>query len=134
MDVNRLKSEIFFKAHRSSGPGGQNVNKVSSAIELNWDYKNSLVVNDHQKYLIESKLSAWINADGIFKIKSDVFRDQPRNKVECLEKLEDLLKKCFEKPKRRIPTKPTRSSRERKLQSKHQRAEIKTHRRKVDYD
>jgi ribosome-associated protein len=133
MDVLRLKSEIYFKAVRSSGPGGQNVNKVASAIELNWDYRNSLVINDHQKYLIQSKLDAWINSEGVLKIKSDVFRDQPRNKTECLSKLEELLKKCFERPKRRIPTKPTISSREKKLQSKHQRAEIKTHRKKVDY-
>ncbi len=124
-------SEIEFKAIRSSGPGGQNVNKVSSCAQLYWEYQNSASITDDQKLLISLKLENFINKDGILYLRSDEFRDLERNKAKCLEKLNLLLKKAFFKPKPRKKTKPTFSSQLKRLDGKKNRSEIKKNRQKV---
>jgi ribosome-associated protein len=131
MDERKLKSEVFFKAVRSSGPGGQNVNKVSSAAELHWDFLNSLVVSDWQKSMIQKKLESMINVEGILKIRSDRFRDLGQNKRDCLQKLNSALEKCFRSVKPRIATKPKYSAKIKAQDQKRHLSAKKASRRKV---
>ena len=131
--LNRIRSEIQFSAVRSRGPGGQNVNKVSSAAQLKWDFMLSEALSDHQKNLINEKLYNYINKNEELYLRSDEFRDLERNKARCLQKLGELLKKAFHKPKPRKKTKPSRAAKKKRLESKRQRGETKKNRRKVEY-
>jgi len=126
-----IKKEVSFVAVRSRGPGGQNVNKVSSAAVLYWNFASSDLITDQQKELIRYKLQSALNKEGQLYLRSDEFRDLERNKSRCLEKLEMLLRTAFHKPKKRTATKPTRSSKLRKLESKTRRSETKKMRQKV---
>ena len=128
-----IHSEISFSAVRSRGPGGQNVNKVSSAAQLKWDFMLSEFLTEHQKNLINEKLYNYINKNEELYLRSDEFRDLERNKARCLEKLGELLKKAFHKPKTRKKTKPTKASKKKRLDAKRQRGETKRNRKKVDY-
>jgi ribosome-associated protein len=131
MNTFELAKEVDFVAVRSRGPGGQNVNKVSSAAVLYWSFNNSKLITEHQKELIRHKLQSAINKDDQVYTRSDEFRDLERNKSRCLEKLSELLAFAFHKPKKRTATKPTRSSKLRKLESKNRRSETKKMRQKV---
>lgn len=128
-----LISEIQFKAVRSRGPGGQNVNKVSSAAQLTWAYLGSEWLNSEQKFLIQKNLSNCINSENEIYLRSDEFRDLERNKERCLEKLSALLSSAFHKEKPRKATKPTYSSRLKKMESKAKRGAIKKNRQKLDW-
>ncbi len=130
MDFEKIKNEVKFVAVRSRGPGGQNVNKVSSAAVLYWSYTFSPALTDAQKYLIRTKLESVINKEEQVFVRSDEFRDLVRNKDRCLEKLRGLLTSAFHKPKKRKATRPTRASKERKLDGKSHRGDIKKSRSK----
>ena len=133
MDLSRIYAEVNFTAVRSRGPGGQNVNKVSSAAVLFWNFENSVSVTSEQKALIRLKLSSHINKEGEFYIRSDEYRDLERNKFRCLEKLEGLLTQAFHRPKPRRATKPTRASKQRRLESKRRRGDTKRQRGSKDW-
>ncbi len=126
-----IAKEVKFSAVKSRGPGGQNVNKVSSAAVLYWNFSNSAILTELQKYLISTKLSSFINREEEFFIRSDEFRDLERNKARCIEKLGSLLTMAFHKPKPRRPTRPTRSSKQRKHESKTRRGDVKKSRQKI---
>lgn len=128
-----LRHEVSFKATRSRGPGGQNVNKVSSAALLIWDPWGSKIFSDEQKLILVSKLSRYINRDELFTLKSDEYRDLERNKTRCLEKLSQLIEQALTVPKKRKKTKPTKASKERRIHQKKQRSEIKKLRSKFKY-
>lgn len=123
--------EVQFKAIKSRGPGGQHVNKVNSAALLLWDYQKSEALTSEQKKIIALKLEPYINKQGIFYLRSDEFRDLDRNKERCLFKLKTLLTRAFHKPKPRKRTKPTKASKEKRLDEKKQRSEIKRTRKKL---
>ena len=125
MNFEQIRTEIEFVAVRSRGPGGQNVNKVSSAACLYWSYQFSSAVSDFEKHKIAEKLGSYINKDEQVYIRSDEFRDLEQNKRRCLEKLESMLTQAFHRPKVRRATKPTRGSKERKLEAKARRGKIK---------
>lgn len=127
---SEIQKEVSFQAQRSRGPGGQNVNKTNSSVRLQWDFMNSAVLNDEQKNLLYEKLSAWISSDNILAIRSDIHRDQERNKNECLQKLKRLIEGAFFKHKPRKKTKPTRSSKVKRRESKGRRSELKKNRTK----
>lgn len=131
MDFVQIENELNFTAVRSRGPGGQNVNKVSSAAFLTWDYQNSLGLNDEEKYLIKIKLQNHLNKEGELYLRSDEFRDLAMNKSRGVEKLLLLLTQAFHKPKKRKPTRPTRASKAKKRDSKTRRSELKKGRQKV---
>jgi len=128
-----LEREVSFKAVRSSGPGGQNVNKVSSRAQLYWDFKLSNLLTNEQKALVELKLQNLINREGLIFLSSDEFRDLERNKHRCLEKLLQFLTSAFHTPKLRKKTKPSISSRIKKLEKKKKHGIQKSLRRKVDW-
>jgi ribosome-associated protein len=125
--------EWKFTMSRSSGKGGQNVNKLSTKVELHFDYLNSNLLNDEQKNLVAKKLDGFINKDGILKIVSQEDRSQLLNKNNTIEKFYDLLEKAFKKKKKRIPTKRSKESKLKRLKAKKIRSETKKSRGKLDF-
>jgi len=121
-------SEIELVAIRSSGPGGQNVNKVASAIQLRFDIANSSLPDFYKQRLLNLQDSR-ISRLGIIIIKAQRYRDQERNRVDALERLQAVIKSVAVTQKRRIATKPTRASQQRRLESKRKQAQQKALRR-----
>ncbi len=125
IDKNLILKELRFKASRSSGSGGQNVNKVSTKIELRFDIDNSLLLTDNEKDRVKAKLKNRISSENILIISSDSERTQLRNKKKTIEIFFDLLEKALRKPKKRIKTKPTKASKEKRLKEKKIQSEKK---------
>lgn len=122
------ESEISFTFVRSSGPGGQNVNKVASKAVLCWKPMTSALLENRPDVLerLQTLYPSAFNKKGEILLKSQLTRDAIRNREDCLEKLRAMLLRAFRKPKRRIRTKPTRGSNERRLRKKAHNAEKKS--------
>ena len=133
MGPEHFRREVIFKAIRSRGPGGQNVNKVSSAAQMTWEFEHSLLLNEQQKHRVREKLKNLITGEGVLMLRSDEFRDLERNKARCLEKLAAFVTSALHVPKIRKATKPTRSSQVRRRDEKSRRGEVKKMRGKVPY-
>ena len=127
-----LSSEFLFQASRSSGPGGQNVNKVNSKIELRFHIQNSLILSDHQKEILLSKLASRISAEGFLIVVSQRDRSQLSNKEDAIGKAYELMEKALRPVKRRKRTRPTRSSVEKRLTEKRIKSDIKQNRQRLD--
>jgi len=132
LNIPDLSAEFIFQASRSSGPGGQNVNKVNSKIELRFNIQNSLILTDDQKEKLLSKLSTKISLDGFLIVISQRDRSQLVNKEDAIRKFYKLLEKALRPVKRRKSTQPTRSSVEKRLTGKRIKADIKQSRQKLD--
>ncbi len=119
--------EISFTFSRSGGPGGQNVNKVSSKVTLFWNPETSPTFSEEKDAIrkMQTAHPSLFSKDGTLVISSQVFRDQPRNRLECLKKLQAILLQALKKRRGRIPTKPTRGSVFRRLETKARNAEKK---------
>lgn len=126
MNLEILRSEVYYSTQRSQGAGGQHVNKTNSAVTLRWLFAHSNAVNDWEKARISEKLGSRINEIGELFIRSEISRTQLSNKEDAFEKLLELLKGAFFREKKRIPTKPSRSSKRRRLDSKAQHGEKKS--------
>lgn len=130
-----LSSEFVFKTTRSSGPGGQNVNKVSSKVELYFDVNNSQLLNEWQKTRIWELQANKISQEGIFKIVCQVDRSQLRNKELVVAKFYQLLKKTFHIEKARNATKPSKGAVNERIKEKKVRGNIKLARSKnIDFE
>lgn len=125
-------SELEFTAVRSQGAGGQNVNKVSSAIHLRFDIKASSLPEFYKTRLLELK-DKRITKDGVIVIKAQEFREQVLNRNSALERLIELIKSVTVVQRKRIATKPTKGSQKRRLEGKTKRSQVKSLRGKVDY-
>ncbi len=125
--------EIKVNAIRAQGSGGQNVNKVSSAIHLRFDIKASSLPDIYKEKLLKLKDNR-VSKDGIIIIKAQQFRTQKKNKDDALTRLEILIKSAAATRKKRRPTKPTKASKEKRLDSKTRQSKQKKLRGKVDFD
>lgn len=125
MMIPHVESEIYYKTSRSSGSGGQNVNKVSTKVELNFDVTNSKLLTPGKKEIIFAKLGSRINKEGVLKVVVQETRSQFENKEIALKKFRDLLAFAFHRPKKRIKTKISKAAKEKRLQGKKKRSEIK---------
>ena len=118
MDATEILKELKFKAIRSSGAGGQHVNKVSSKIELTFDLENSLSLSDEEKTLLKTKLSSKLTKENVLVLFCDESRSQHRNKEIAIKRFLDLLKMNLIIPKKRKKTKPSKASVKRKAENK----------------
>ncbi len=125
-----LSSEFSFQASRSSGAGGQNVNKVNSRMELRFSVNDSEILNDDEKAILLTKLASKLTDDGILIITSQVSRSQLENKELCIEKFYKLVEKALTPSKPRRPTKPSAASKRKRLNEKKENSEKKQLRRK----
>jgi ribosome-associated protein len=121
----QLLAEVQFSASRSSGPGGQNVNKVNTKIELRFSVQQSAVLDENQKQLIVSKLKNRINNQGELLITSSAERTQWKNREKATQKFLELIEKALTKPRKRKQTKPTEASRLKRIENKKKQAQKK---------
>jgi len=121
----KLQNEISYSATKNSGPGGQNVNKVNTSVELRFNVSKSAFLSDIQKQIILGKVKNKINADDELIMVSRNSRSQLQNKVSVTEKFFQLLEKVLTQPKKRKKTKPTLTSRKKRMKNKKNQSEKK---------
>ena len=131
--VNIPSNEIDIKAVRSTGAGGQNVNKVATAIHLRFDILESSLPDFYKEKLLKLYDSR-ISTNGVISIKAQQFRTQLQNKEDALIRLKNLIKSVSIPKKKRFVTKPSKGAKRKRLDNKAKRGQLKASRRKVDYD
>ncbi|MFB0497853.1 ribosome-associated protein [Mucilaginibacter sp. OAE612] len=127
-----LQKETSYKTSRSGGKGGQNVNKVSSKVELLFSIGSSALFNDEEKLLLTEKLQNRLNKDGYVQVICDEERSQYLNKEKAIERLTSLLTKALQKPKVRKPTKASKAAKAARLDNKKMQS-VKKENRKNDF-
>jgi len=132
MDKDKIISELSFKAVRSSGAGGQNVNKVSSKVVLTFDLNNSQSLSEEEKERSQKKLKSKLTLDGILILNCDEDRSQLKNKEIVIKRFLELIEKSLVTPKERKATKIPKSVIEKRLKDKSSTSEIKQNRKKPD--
>lgn len=127
------ESELHFDYIRASGPGGQNVNKVATAVQLRFDTRASSLPEE-VKLRLTRIAGKRMTDDGILLIEAKQFRTQEKNREDAIQRFVELIRKATVKPKPRKKTKPTKTSKEKRLQSKKQRGEIKKNRQNRSFE
>ncbi|MFT3748500.1 MAG: alternative ribosome rescue aminoacyl-tRNA hydrolase ArfB [Agriterribacter sp.] len=132
MGKTDIQKEIIFKTARSSGKGGQNVNKVETMVEAYFHVTDSKILSAAQKETILEKLSNRITAEGYLLVKSQVERTQLGNKQLVIKKINDLINQSLIKPRKRIASTPSKASREKRIEQKKLKSQVKDGRKKVN--
>ena len=130
MNTTQIVQELQFKAVRSSGAGGQHVNKVSTKIELTYDLQNSTAITDKEKERLLLKLSNRLTKENVLLLQCDDSRSQHKNKELAIKRFLELIKSALVVPKKRKKTKPSRSAIEKRLNTKKKSALKKANRKK----
>ena len=128
-----LLSECSYRTSRSSGPGGQHVNKSETRVELRWDAKKSTCLTREEKDRLNQGLSSRISEDGMLILSSERFRSQLRNREDVNKRFLALVEASLKVSPKRIPTRPSRSSREKRLHRKKARGELKQQRKRPGF-
>jgi ribosome-associated protein len=119
------EKEIQFEFIRASGPGGQNVNKVSTAVQLRFDVAHSVALPDDIRQRLIQLAGKRMTGEGVLVIEAQRFRSQAQNRQDAIDRLCELVRRAAQQPKRRKKTRPTRASKLRRLDAKHRRGEVK---------
>ncbi len=127
-------SELRFRFVRSSGPGGQHVNRSATQVELLFDVANSPSLSEAQRQRVLNALASYIDKDGVLHLSSQTFRSQWRNREEVMERLQALMREALRVPKRRRRTQPPSQAHKRRLAAKRRRGEVKKQRQRVTSD
>ena len=128
------ESELDFRFFRAGGPGGQNVNKVATAVQMRFDVRNSPSLTEAVKARLMKLAGSRLTLDGIIVITAVRFRTQERNRADAVERLQAMVDKASVAPAYRVPTRPTRASKERRLEGKTRRSTLKSGRGKPGLD
>lgn len=128
------ESELDFRFFRAGGPGGQNVNKVATAVQMRFDARHSPSLTEAVKERLMKLAGQRLTQDGVIVITAVRFRTQERNRADAMERLQALVDKASVAPVKRVATRPTRASKERRLQAKAVRSSIKAGRGRPDLD
>ena len=130
--IKKLADEVEYFYSRSSGPGGQKVNKTETRVELHWFLDTSQSFSLEQKVLLENKLRNRLSKEGKVIFYSDQFRTRPANQKACFENFVEALERALTVPKKRKKTKPTKASKEKRLKNKKFHSDKKKMRQKID--
>lgn len=128
-----ILNELEYRYSRSSGPGGQHVNRTESKVDVRWDLENSHAVSESQKVRLRDKLATRLNKEGVLVLSCDEYRYRARNIEESQKRLKEILTQAMKVPKPRKKTKPSKSAVKKRLEGKKQRGDLKKTRSKVKY-
>lgn len=131
--MEKLEREVEISFTLSQGNGGQNVNKVATAVQLRFDVQQSQIISEHCRQTLLNSGDSRLTKEGVLVMRAQEFRTQQKNKLSALERLRELIESASEVRKKRRPTRPSKGAKERRLKGKSLRSSIKQNRGRVDF-